>query len=188
VSDTPDKSILGGFRRNPIRILVVAAAIGLAVMFFSKPSPHSLLGEAAPLIQLERLDGSSASLAQEIGSKIVVLDFFATWCPPCRKSMPAYDALYRDYRDKGVAVYGVNLREGPELVERFLKEEGLSLPILMDPYGEAADAFRVSSIPQSVIIDRNGVIRKVEVGFFGGSERAMRNMLDRLLRETSETI
>jgi len=188
VSDPIEKRpLLRLLRQNPIRVLAVAAAIGLAVILFSKPSPHALLNEPAPAVQLERLEGGRASLEQDIGSKIVVLDFFATWCPPCRESLPAYDAVYRDYRDKGVVVYAVNLREGPDLVRGFMEGQGIGLPVLMDPYGDAADAFRVSSIPQSVVIDRNGIIRKVEVGFYGGSEQALRRTLDRLLKEETAT-
>lgn len=175
-----------GNRWNPIRVLAIAAAIGLAVVLFSKPGPHALLKEPAPLLALQDLDGNERSLAQDIGKRIVVLDFFATWCPPCRESLPAYESVYQDYKDKGVAVYLVNLSEDETLVRRFLEEHGITIPVLMDPYREASEAYQVSTIPMSVVIGLDGVIEKVEQGYYGGSERALRRTLDRLLeRPTS---
>jgi len=127
-------------------------------------SPHPLNGAQAPPFTLENLQGESVSLASHLGKDVVVLDFWATWCPPCRKGLPVLDRLSKTYAEKSVAIYAVNIREGDTLVSRFVEENKLSLGILLDTKGMVADDYGVSGIPQTVIIDRTGKIHAIHVG------------------------
>jgi peroxiredoxin len=103
--------------------------------------------------------------------KVVVLDMWATWCPPCRASLPHLDKLYASVKDKGVSVYAVNLQEEKADVALFIKNNGLKVPVLLDSDGAVAQAYKASAIPQTVIIGKDGKIAKVFVGF-GGEETA----------------
>jgi thiol-disulfide isomerase/thioredoxin len=101
----------------------------------------------------------------------VVLDMWATWCPPCRASLPHLDKLYQSVKDKGVNVFAVNLQEEQEDVEKFVKTTKLTVPVLLDKDGAVAQSYKASAIPQTVVIGKDGKVTKVFVGF-GGEETA----------------
>ncbi|MEW5746709.1 MAG: TlpA disulfide reductase family protein [Nitrospirota bacterium] len=98
--------------------------------------------------------------------KVVLIEFFATWCPPCQMSAPDIQYAYAKYRDKGFVVLAVSMDEGPDAVpaaHSFAKEFGLSFPILMDD-GTVSSRYAISSIPTSVVIDREGKMRHKHIG------------------------
>ncbi|MFP6854287.1 MAG: TlpA disulfide reductase family protein, partial [Opitutales bacterium] len=116
------------------------------------------------------------------GKKVVVLDFWATWCGPCVKAMPEVKAATDALKAKGVILVAVNQGERPGIIQKFLKKnkwDGLSVGL--DPEGDIADKFGVEGIPQTVIIDKEGVIREVHVGYEPGMQK-------RLLRELNEIL
>jgi peroxiredoxin len=134
-------------------------------------SPASQLeGKAAPDFKLKGMDDKEVAL-KDLKGKVVVIDIWATWCPPCRASLPHLDKLYASVKDKGVAVYAMNLKEEKEEVADFVKNTGLKVPVLFDSDGAVATAYRATGIPQTVIIGKDGKIAKVFVGF-GGEETA----------------
>ena len=123
-----------------------------------------LEGKAAPNFKLEGMDGKSVSV-EDLKGKPVVLDFWATWCPPCRASLPHLDELYKKEKGNGLVVYAVNLQEEKGDVADFVKETHLSVPILLDSAGKAAAQYGATSIPETVVIDRDGKVVKVFIGF-----------------------
>lgn len=125
---------------------------------------HPLTGRAAPDFTLPLVGGEAVSLASHLGKDVVVLDFWASWCPPCREGLPVLDRVARAHAGQPVAVYGVNIREGKNLVTEFATANKLSLPILLDNTGVVADDYGVSGIPQTVVIDRSGKVHSVHVG------------------------
>lgn len=125
---------------------------------------HPLTDQAAPDFTLPLLTGESVSLASHRGKEVVVLDFWASWCPPCRAGLPVLDQVARDHAGQPVAFYAVNIREGKELVSAFAAENKLTLPILLDNTGLVAEDYGVTGIPQTVVIDRSGNIHVVHVG------------------------
>ena len=130
----------------------------------------ALEGKAAPDFKLKGMDGKEVALSALKG-KVVVLDMWATWCPPCRASLPHLDKLYQSVKDKGVNVYAVNLQEEQEDVEKFVTSTKLTVPVLLDKDGAVAQAYKASAIPQTVVIGKDGKVAKVFVGF-GGEETA----------------
>ncbi len=142
------------------------------------PEPVKALesGDKAVGFTLETLDGSSFTLADNLG-KIVVLDFWATWCPPCIAGLPVVTKVMNDYADKGVVFVAVNLREDPKKVAEFMKKKDWNFTVAFDRDGAIAGKYGVTGIPHSVIIDQKGVVRGVHVGF-GGAEAT-----DKMLRE-----
>jgi cytochrome c biogenesis protein CcmG/thiol:disulfide interchange protein DsbE len=126
--------------------------------------PSALEGTAASDFALKGLDDKEVKLAALKGS-VVVLDFWATWCGPCRASLPHLDALNKEMAPKGVKVFAVNQQEEAADVKKFIEETKLTTAVLLDSTGSAGRSFAVSGIPQTVVIGKDGKIRKVFVGF-----------------------
>ncbi len=142
-------------------------------------------GAPAPDFTLPLLgDGRSFSLASQRG-KVVVLDFWATWCPPCVKGLPTMSKVTGEYADRGVVFVAVDLQEDADHVAEFMKSKGWSFTVALDGDGEVSDLFGVSGIPHSVIIDKKGVVRHVHVGFGDAAEAEarLRKELDGLIAE-----
>ncbi len=122
------------------------------------------VGNVAPDFTLTDMHGQKVSLSQFRG-KVVVLNFWATWCPPCREEMPSMERLYRKYQDKGLVMLAVNVEEnGKQAVENFLQKNPHSFPILLDSENVAQNGYGVFRFPESFIIDRNGVVVEKIIG------------------------
>jgi peroxiredoxin len=129
---------------------------------------QALVGKPAPDFKLEDASGKAVALADLKGG-VVVIDFWATWCPPCREELPHLDKLAADRAGDGVKVFAINLREDPDKVARFVSTTNLKLPVLFDFNGQVGEKYLVDGIPQTVIIDKQGNVRHVSVGW-GGDE------------------
>jgi thiol-disulfide isomerase/thioredoxin len=120
--------------------------------------------------------GKSLSVANYQG-KVVLVDFWATWCGPCVAALPHLDKIYKDNKGAGLKVFAVNQREGKEHVAEFIKSKGWSLPVLMDVEGNVGKLYLVNGIPQTVVIGKDGVIKKVAVGFNPDGDDALRELI-----------
>ncbi len=129
----------------------------------------NLSGRVAKDFTLKSLEGSKTTLS-ELRGKVVLLDFWATWCPPCRKELPSIDKLNREYKDKGLVVLGIN-DEDSGTVKSFLKKNEYSLTVLMDGKREVHRMYGASAIPTVIIMDRDGVIKAHYIG--GRSEQEL---------------
>jgi peroxiredoxin len=147
----------------------------------TKDGPHPLLGKPAPAFTLPLLDGTEISLADHAGKDIVILDFWATWCGPCRNLMPIISDVVADYKDKNVVLYAVNMRENEERIKGFLETLGLDVAVAMDKEGTVATLYEVEYIPQSVIIGKDGTVQVVHVGTAPSIETELRAELDALI-------
>jgi len=129
--------------------------------------PQPLTGKPAPDFALTSLSGDEVTLSKLRG-QVVLLDFWATWCPPCRVSMPHLEKLRQEFGQKGLTVLGVTA-EDADTVEPFIREHSITFTILLDPDGVAVRAYRVTGIPRSLIIDREGKVHADLTGW-GGDE------------------
>jgi peroxiredoxin/outer membrane lipoprotein-sorting protein len=120
-------------------------------------------GKPAPAFTLTGVKGSTVSLARYKG-KVVLLDFWATWCRPCRIEMPLVQKLYDEFKAKGLVVFGVNLMEEPGQVKRFLADNGISFPILLDREGKVAKDYKAEGIPTLVIVGKDGKVSSYFTG------------------------
>lgn len=127
------------------------------VVEFHDPAQVDLTGSVAPDFELRVLDGESVSLASLRG-RVVILDFWATWCVPCAVEMPTLQRLHMELKEQGVVVLGVNA-EPPALARRFLTRHGVTFATLTDPRSAITRLYGVQGIPVGVIIDRNGRVR-----------------------------
>jgi thiol-disulfide isomerase/thioredoxin len=135
---------------------------------------------SAPDIELPLLNGGKMRLSQLRGKKAVVLDFWATWCGPCKQAMPAVAEVAQQWRSRGVDFYAVNMAEDQSTVQEFARRQGMSIPVALDN-GSAAQAFGVSGIPHLVVIGRDGSIRSVHTG-------ASSNLRDTLSAELQSAV
>ena len=152
---------------------------------FYRPQPpapaEALLGKPAPAINLTQLDGQPFDLASKKGKEIVILDFWATWCGPCRMGMPILNKVAQEFTDKDVRLYAVNLEETEEQINGFLestKIEGLT--VVMDKNGDTSEPYMAESIPLMLMIGKDGLVKKVHLGVTPNYEDEVRAELEEL--------
>lgn len=125
---------------------------------------EALVGKPATAFKLNGLDGKPVDLATYLGKNVIVLDFWATWCGPCAKSLPIMTEVTDSFKDKGVVFIAVNLGEGPDEIKDFLKARNLNPKVALDSDNTVANQYRVKPIPQSVLIGKNGTVEAVHIG------------------------
>jgi len=120
-------------------------------------------GKRAPDFSLESLDGDKVSLSDHRGD-VVLINFWATWCAPCRAEIPAIEAVHQARQKDGFVVLGVNYQEAREVVEPFARRLAMTYPVLLDERGRVMDTYRAIGLPMSILVDREGIIRVRHTG------------------------
>ncbi len=145
------------------------AAIIAACLFFVSCAPSSGRSLISNDFKLKDLDGKNVALSDFRG-KVVFVDFFATWCPPCRQSIPAVESLYNKYKDNPNVVFlGINVGEDEQKVKDFVKESGITYKVLLGDKNVMA-SYKIRSIPSFFVIDARGNISNKHVGYMPGLE------------------
>ncbi len=139
---------------------------------------HPLVGKPAPDFTANLLDGTQWQLSKQQG-KVVVLDFWATWCGPCVEAMPVIAEVAEAFADRDVVLYSVNIGESAEEIKEFLQRLKIDVPVLLDPEAKLADTYAAEAIPQTVLIGKDGRIEAVHIGYSG---------LDALKQELTEQL
>ncbi|HLA87103.1 MAG TPA: TlpA disulfide reductase family protein [Anaerolineales bacterium] len=147
----------------------------------TSPSPRE--GFLAPDFTLDTLDGTKVTLSKLRG-KIVLINLWATWCPPCRAEMPALENAYKQYKDSGVVVLGLNVtnQDSEKDIPPFVDEFGLTFPILLDRDGSVSALYQLKGLPTTYFVNREGIIRTVVVGG-PMNETFIRSKIEALLQE-----
>jgi peroxiredoxin len=140
------------------------------------------LSGTAPDFDLVARDGSHVALA-DLQGQVVMVNFWATWCGPCRQEMPHLEALYQRYSDLGFTLLGVNVEEDPSGADEFLAETPVSFPILFDPENRVSELYNVVAMPSTVMIDRTGEMRFIHHGYQPGYEDEYQSQIRALIRE-----
>ena len=133
-------------------------------------------------LSLPDLDGRVVEVARDRGH-VRVVDFWATWCEPCREALPALDALSRELGPRGLSVYGVSVDEDRERILEFLAKTRVGFPILWDKGAVEVTRFDVTYMPVTLLVDRHGVIRHVHQGWDRKEARNQRREIEALLAE-----
>src|SRR3990170_6025642 len=162
VEPTPEAAIEA---RSPTEAVGDLAVLPTGQATLRFPDPVRVGGQA-PDFSLPDLDGQAHSLTQHLG-QAVLINFWATWCLPCRLEMPALQKVFEAHSQEGFVVLGINLTnlDDPAQIDPFRRELGLSFPLLLDATGKVSyGQYRVISIPTSVLVDRRGTVREIIVG------------------------
>ncbi|MDN5273081.1 TlpA disulfide reductase family protein [Chloroflexus sp. MS-CIW-1] len=179
--------MLTGIRREWLIATLIMSGVSW-ILISRPPDNHTMsvsprAGFIAPAIVLPQLDGELVSLDAFKG-QVVIVNFWASWCGPCRAEMPTLERLYQIEQTRGLTVLAVNstFQDDQTNVAQMRRDLGLSFPILLDYEGTVGHRYGVRMLPTTFIIDRQGVIRQV---LFGGplSEASLRNAVEPLLRE-----
>lgn len=185
MSTNPDPKSSALRKHGPTVAFMIAVLVlifGAQAGWFDAPNP--LVGQPAPDFSLSKLDGGAVVLADHVGKQPVLLDFFATWCGPCRRSLPDIAQIAKDYAPTGLAVYAVNCAEDPATVKAYLAEAKLEITALLDSNGQVAQSYGVRGIPQQVLIGKDGKVRYVNSGYGFGSDLTLRSQIDKVFAET----
>lgn len=160
----------------------VLAAVLLWVM---AAGAHAIeAGAPMPAISAPRLlDANAAVDLAALKGKVVYVDFWASWCVPCRLSMPALDAMYRKHAANGFTVVGFNKDMEPADAQRFLQRVPVGFPLALDAKDAAAKAFDVKAMPSGYLVDRKGIVRKVHRGFTQETAAVLEKEIEELLKE-----
>lgn len=141
-------------------------------------------GSRAPAVAFKPLAGSTAPASLEaLRGSVVYVDFWASWCTPCIRSMPALRELHGKYRDRGLVVVGVNKDETVDEARRFLRRFPVSFPLVDDTGDAVARAFDVKAMPSGYLVDRAGKVRQVHRGFTEQTQAALDREIEALLKE-----
>ena len=161
------------------RVALVAAA-ALSVASISAAG----IKEAGPAPQftLNARGGKAVNLAQYKG-QVVMINFWATWCGPCRQEMPLLETIYKKYNKMGFTLLGVNVEPDSKPAEDWLKATPVSFPILFDTKSEVSKMYEVSGMPSTIIVDRKGNVRVIHHGYKPGDENEYQDSIRKLVRE-----
>ncbi len=163
-----------------IPALATLTALGAHALLQQQGLP---IGTEAPDFRLETLDGKVVELSKLRG-KPVFIDFWATWCGPCRRALPHTQKLAEKY-GKDAHILAINLKEDPETVREFLQKHNYTFTVPMDINGEVATAYRVRGIPHFVLLDAQGKVQFVQIGYGPGIERKLEVELQKAIRQSS---
>jgi peroxiredoxin len=168
---------------NRQRLARVLAKIIAIIVFASTLKVAALdIGQSARDFTLKSTQGKNLKLSEQRG-QIIVINFWASWCGPCRKEMPVLQTFHNKYKSLGVSVWGVNVEQENQAGREFLADLDLNFPIFFDNSNKISVSYQVEAMPTTVIVDRSGKVRYVFRGYKDGYEKKYAKAIKKLIRE-----
>ena len=170
-----------GMVKKPALTLLAVVAMGLLPASAMAVSA----GDPAPDFRLPVLGTKAEQSLQDHRGQVVYLDFWASWCAPCRKSMPFMEALHQELASEGLRILAVNLDDEQALALKFVERYGVTYTNLFDGMATLPEMYKVMGMPTAVLIDRKGVVRWVHAGFSSKDEAEIRQQIEAVLADPS---
>lgn len=159
-----------------------AVATLLSLSFASTTSMALEPGSRAPTLEGRTLEGTPVAVRPGSG-EVLLIDFWASWCPPCRKGLPWVAELQQRYAARGLRVVTVNVDAEVERAQQLLSETGVQLPVIYDPAGEIPRSYRLRAMPSTFLVDRTGEVVEVSSKFTPEAKAALERTIERVLNE-----
>ncbi len=166
---------------SSVRLLCFTLMSGLACFLNSVTVQAVELNQMAPDFTLKSMSGENLRL-EEFRGKVVLINFWASWCGPCRQEMPILDGIHKRYEPTGFSVLGVNVESDPKKARKIADRSGLTFPLVLDQDQSVSKAFDVKAMPYTVLVDRDGKVRYIHAGYKPGDENTYIDRLKALLR------
>lgn len=164
-----------------LRKLIFATTLSIVFAFTTVNAIAGISkGKLAPDFSLKSMSGENIRLS-EMRGKVVMINFWATWCAPCRKEMPLLNALYNKHKNSGFVLLGVNIDNSPKNGEKMAKKLGINFPILFDNSKKVSETYKVSAMPFTIILDKSGKISQIHKGYLPGYEKKYDAQISKLL-------
>lgn len=167
---------------KPFRMTTSLYAVGLAAFIASMAATADIPEGAAPDFTLKSASGENLRLS-ELRGEVVMINFWASWCAPCRQEMPLLDELYNQYHPLGFTILGVNVEEDPAKARQMLKEAPVNFPVVFDNKSAVSKLYDVVAMPSTVLVDRDGNVRYLHRGYKPGYEETYQQQVRELIRE-----
>jgi len=168
-------SLLSGNRLSLLLLCILSFAV-------VTPADAASVKGQAPNFTLKSLGGKNLKLSEMAGN-VVLINFWASWCGPCREEMPLLNDLHKKYEPLGFTVLGVNVEEDAKNARGFLKNFPVDFPIVLDNKNKVSKKYNVIAMPTTVVVDRDGNMRFLHKGYKPGDEEKYRKMVKKLVRE-----
>jgi peroxiredoxin len=139
-------------------------------------------GNTAPNFTLKSRSGENLKLS-EFRGEVVMINFWASWCGPCRQEMPELESLYQRYKPMGFTLLGINVDDQIKNADKMLKQIPVSFPVLYDSEHKVSDLYKVAAMPTTILLDRNGTIHDIHLGYQPGMEKLYQEQIEALLIE-----
>lgn len=163
--------------------LTLATAVLAGATFATGAVAADAVGQPAPGFSLPLRGGNAPLGLDKLRGQVVMVNFWASWCGPCREEFPLLDQMYKKYKGMGFTMLGVNVEPESKDAEGFIAKTPVTFPIVFDKDSTVSKLYRVEGMPSTVLIDRNGVLRWVHRGYKSGDENEYLNHVRELLRE-----
>ena len=162
--------------------LIQVSVVSFICTFATQFTYAASVGDDAPSFRARSLDGSETISKADLEGKVVFVDFWASWCPPCLKSLPEFENLQTSFSGRDdVVVIAINLDENPQDATAFINKINVTYKILTDQSGDIPELFGVNAMPTSYVIDKSGVIRYVHNGYKSGDVNKIKTEIEKLL-------
>lgn len=170
-------------RSKASRVWIAVAVLGALALSIAAANVHALsVGARAPEIGLRDLSGNQVSIASLRG-RVVIVDFWASWCAPCREEMPVLNSLHQRYGSRGLSIVGVSQDRNVANARSFVAQHRVAFPVVHDASQAVARRYQPPRMPSSYVIDRNGVVRHVHAGFRAADAAALEREVSALLAQ-----
>ena len=162
---------------------LISKLILLVFIFLPLSVSAISVGDTVPSFKARTIDGSKSVAVEDYRGKVILIDFWASWCPPCLKSLPKYNDLRREIGTENFEIVAVNVDENTEDAKKFLAKHPVSYPIAKDPKGILPGVFGVKAMPTSYLVDKNGVVKYVHAAFKEGDIEKLRVQIEKLIAQ-----